>query len=110
MDDFPARDLAYVIRLDEIVWGGLLLALSIAIHVTGTLEIVRMTIAFMERTRRAARRFRPQAKPGAGQISACLKQNAAEGFGDSRPVASNDSPAGRAKNRRVDIVITGQNQ
>ena len=38
------------------------------------------------------------------------KALAAEGFGDSRPVASNDSPAGRAKNRRVDIVITGLNQ
>jgi len=38
------------------------------------------------------------------------KALAAEGFGDSRPVASNDSPAGRAKNRRVDIVISGQSQ
>jgi len=29
-----------------------------------------------------------------------------EGFGESRPVASNDSPDGRAKNRRIDVVIT----
>jgi chemotaxis protein MotB len=30
-----------------------------------------------------------------------------EGLGDSNPIVSNDTPQGRARNRRVDIVLTG---
>jgi outer membrane protein OmpA-like peptidoglycan-associated protein len=32
----------------------------------------------------------------------------AEGFGKSRPVASNDSPEGRQLNRRVELVVSGE--
>jgi chemotaxis protein MotB len=31
----------------------------------------------------------------------------AQGFGDASPVVSNDSPQGRARNRRVDITLIG---
>jgi type VI secretion system protein ImpK len=30
-----------------------------------------------------------------------------KGFGDTHPVASNDIPAGRARNRRIVITIEG---
>ena len=29
-----------------------------------------------------------------------------QGYGESRPIASNDTPEGRSKNRRIDVVIT----
>ena len=32
----------------------------------------------------------------------------AEGFGESRPVASNTTPAGRQQNRRVELVVSGE--
>ena len=41
-------------------------------------------------------------------VSKGVPQNiiSAQGFGESRPVASNDTAQGQAKNRRVEIVIT----
>lgn len=35
---------------------------------------------------------------------------AASGYGEHRPIASNASPEGRAKNRRVDIVFAGKKE
>jgi outer membrane protein OmpA-like peptidoglycan-associated protein len=32
----------------------------------------------------------------------------AEGFGESRPVTTNDTPAGRQQNRRVELVVSGE--
>jgi outer membrane protein OmpA-like peptidoglycan-associated protein len=31
----------------------------------------------------------------------------AKGFGDTHPVASNDTPQGRAANRRIEITVQG---
>jgi outer membrane protein OmpA-like peptidoglycan-associated protein len=33
---------------------------------------------------------------------------AAAGFGESRPVATNGTAAGRQQNRRVEIIVTGE--
>jgi chemotaxis protein MotB len=31
----------------------------------------------------------------------------AQGFGDTNPIAPNDTPEGRAKNRRIEITLVG---
>ena len=40
-------------------------------------------------------------------ISQGVKPNlvAAQGFGDAQPVASNNTPQGRAQNRRVEVTL-----
>jgi chemotaxis protein MotB len=42
-------------------------------------------------------------------ISQGVKPNlvTAQGFGDANPVASNDTAAGRAQNRRVELTLAG---
>ena len=50
MDKFLARDMGYVIRLDEIVWGGILLAITLVIHGTGMFQTLRINAALLERT------------------------------------------------------------
>ena len=42
-------------------------------------------------------------------VSKGVNQNilSATGFGDTHPVASNDTPQGRAKNRRIEITLRG---
>ncbi len=61
MDDFPPRDLAYVIRLGEVLWGGVLLALTIAIHGLGMLFTLFASNALKNRFEQARARY-----PGVG--------------------------------------------
>jgi hypothetical protein len=57
MHDFSAEDIAYVISVDEIAWGGLLLAFTVAMHGTGMLNIVRAALALGARSEQARKRF-----------------------------------------------------
>jgi outer membrane protein OmpA-like peptidoglycan-associated protein len=54
-----------------------------------------------ERRSEAVRTYLMQQKIPAGEVEA-------RGFGESRPVASNDTAAGRQQNRRVEMVVTGE--
>jgi outer membrane protein OmpA-like peptidoglycan-associated protein len=53
-----------------------------------------------ERRAESVRSFLVQNGVPAGTITA-------KGFGESQPVASNDNAAGRQRNRRVEMVVSG---
>jgi hypothetical protein len=47
MNEFLQRDLDYVMRLDEVMWGCLLLAITLSIHVAGLFRTMRVGLALM---------------------------------------------------------------
>jgi hypothetical protein len=53
MDTFPPHDIAYIIRLDEILWGALLLALTLAIHGFGMFLTLDISNALNDRFEQA---------------------------------------------------------
>src|SRR5262245_51423463 len=61
MHEFSQQDLAYVTRADEVLWGGLLLAVTIAIHGIGMLLTLRASNGLKDRFEQALSRH-----PGIG--------------------------------------------
>jgi len=57
MHEFLQRDLDYVMRLDEVMWGCLLLAATIIIHGAGLFYTTRMSGALMARMRKPREGF-----------------------------------------------------
>lgn len=57
MYEFSQRDLEYVTRVDEVLWGGVLLALTIAIHGMGMLVTVRASSGLKDQFEKALTRF-----------------------------------------------------
>jgi len=55
MQEFLQRDIDYVMRVDEVMWGGLLLALTLMIHGIGLFLMMRASGTLM--TRASGRRF-----------------------------------------------------
>lgn len=57
MDIFLQRDIAYVTRVEEVVWGCLLLALTLSIHGMGMYQVMRVSTALMGRIRKLHARW-----------------------------------------------------
>jgi hypothetical protein len=49
--EFVQRDIDYVIRVDEILWGCVLLAITLIIHGVGLFQMVRTSAGLMSRAR-----------------------------------------------------------
>jgi len=52
MHEFLQRDLDYVMRLDEVMWGCLLLAVTLIIHGAGLFQMMRASLALMGHTKK----------------------------------------------------------
>ena len=52
MHEFLQRDLDYVIRLDEVMWGCLLVAVTLIIHGVGLFHTMRLSTALTLRTKK----------------------------------------------------------
>jgi len=57
MNEFLQRDLVYVTRVDEVLWGGLLLAFTIAIHGVGMFYTLRVSTALKNRFQQTRSRY-----------------------------------------------------
>jgi hypothetical protein len=57
MQDFLERDMAYAVGVDEIVWGGILLAVTLVIHGGGMFQTLRLNAALLDRTRGSRPRY-----------------------------------------------------
>ena len=57
MYEFLQRDIDYVIRVDEILWGCVLLAITLTLHGAGVFYIVRASAGLMVRARYAVPAF-----------------------------------------------------
>jgi hypothetical protein len=47
--DIPATDVQYVISLDEVAWGGALIAVTMVMHGAGMLTVLRISEGFKQR-------------------------------------------------------------
>ena len=60
MNEFLQRDLDYVMRLDEVMWGCLLLAVTLTIHGAGLFHTMRVSGRLIARRKARARKGRKQ--------------------------------------------------